>query len=117
VSEREPASWLTIERGWTVVAGDGTEVGKVDEIVGDSIADIFDGLTVKTGTLAAPRYVPAEQVGEITPGRVELTLSPAEIDELGEYEPPQPEERILPETASWTERIAGFFRRGLGRRP
>jgi hypothetical protein len=116
VSEREPASWLTIERGWTVVAADGSEVGKVEEIVGDSTADIFDGLTVKTGTFAAARYVPAEQVSEITPGRVELTLSPAEVERLGEYEPPRPEERILPETASWTERIASFFRRWLGPR-
>jgi hypothetical protein len=116
MSEREPASWLTIERGWTVVVADGTEVGKVHEIVGDSIADIFDGLTVKTATLAAPRYVPAERVGEITPGRVELTLSSAEVEQLGEYEPPGPEERILPETASWTERIAGFFRRSRGPR-
>ena len=109
----EPASWLTVERGWAVVARDGTEVGKVDEIVGDSTADIFDGLTVKTGTFATPRYVPAERVGHIAPGRVELELSPPEVEALGEYEPPGAEERILPETASWTERIAGFFRRGF----
>ena len=31
----EPVSWLVIERGWTVVAADGTEVGKVEEVVGD----------------------------------------------------------------------------------
>ncbi len=109
----EPASWLTVERGWTIVADDGTEVGKVDEIVGDSTADIFDGLTVKTGTFAAPRYVPAERVRHIAPGRVELELSPSEVEALGEYESPGPEERILPETASWIERIAGFFRRGF----
>ncbi len=109
----EPASWLTVERGWSVVAADGTDVGKVDEIVGDSTADIFDGLTVKTGTFAAPRYVPAERVAQITPGRVELDLSPAEVEGLGEYEPPGPEERILPETASLIERITGFFRRGF----
>ncbi len=108
----EPASWLTVERVWAVVADDGTEVGKVDEIVGDSTADIFDGLTLKTGSFAPPRYVAAERVRQITPGRVELELSPAEVEELGEYEPPQAEERILPETASWTERIASFFRRG-----
>ncbi|MDQ3876668.1 MAG: DUF2171 domain-containing protein [Actinomycetota bacterium] len=109
----EPASWLTIERGWTVAAADGSEIGSVDEVVGDSTADIFDGLTLKTGTFAAPRYVPAERVGHIAPGRVELELSTAEVEALGEYEPPGREERILPETASWTERIAGFFRRGF----
>lgn len=29
-------SWLVIEPGWAVVASDGTEVGYVEEIVGDS---------------------------------------------------------------------------------
>ena len=37
----DTVSWLLIEAGWTVLAADGTEVGKVDEVTGDSNADIF----------------------------------------------------------------------------
>ncbi len=93
----EPVSWLLIERGWNVEATDGTEVGKVEEVVGDSGHDIFSGLTVASGLLKRPRYVPAENVGEITEGRVRLSISADEFERLGEYEEPPPSERILPD--------------------
>jgi Uncharacterized protein conserved in bacteria (DUF2171) len=85
-----------IERGWTVVAADGTEVGKVEETVGDSARDIFNGLTVATSFFGKARYVPAERVGEITEGRVELTLAPAEVERLGGYEEPPPSGQVVP---------------------
>jgi hypothetical protein len=69
----DPVSWLMIEPGWEVVGADGESVGKVHEVLGDPEADIFDGLQVSAGVLAETRYVPAEQVGEITEGRVQLT--------------------------------------------
>ena len=31
----DPVSWLLVEPGWKVVASEGSEVGKVDEVVGD----------------------------------------------------------------------------------
>ena len=45
----------------------------MDEVVGDPELDIFHGLNVASGLLAESRYVPAEEVGEITEGRVQLT--------------------------------------------
>ncbi len=69
----DPVSWLVIEPGWEVVGADGDSVGKVHEVVGDLEADIFDGLQVSAGVLGETRYVPAEKVGEITEGRVQLT--------------------------------------------
>jgi hypothetical protein len=48
----------------------------VHEVVGDPEADIFDGLQVTAGVLAETRYVPAEEVGQITEGRVQLTAGP-----------------------------------------
>jgi hypothetical protein len=86
----DPVSWLVIEPGWTVVAVDGTEVGKVEEVVGDIGEDIFNGLTISTGLLGPPKYVPAEVVGPITEGRVQLDISHAAIDELEHHEPPPP---------------------------
>ena len=69
----DPVSWLVIEPGWEVVGADGARVGKVHEVLGDPEADIFDGLQVSAGVLGETRYVPAEEVGEITEGRVQLT--------------------------------------------
>ena len=63
----DPVSWLLIEPGWEVVDRDGNTVGKVDEVLGESDADIWDGLTVDG------EYVPAEHVGTIVEGRITLT--------------------------------------------
>jgi hypothetical protein len=81
----DPVSWLLIEAGWTVLGADGTEVGKVDEVTGDSNADIFDGLAIATSALGKPRYVPSEQVAEIVEGTVRLKLSPEQVEALDEY--------------------------------
>ena len=69
----DPVSWLVIEPGWEVVGADGEGVGRVDEVLGDQERDIFDGLQVSAGVLGESRYVPAEEVGTITDGRVQLT--------------------------------------------
>jgi hypothetical protein len=71
----DPVSWMVIEHGWTVVGEDGSEVGRVDEVVGDEDADIFTGLKVLTGVLGRPKYVPSEEVGVIVEGTVHLTVS------------------------------------------
>jgi len=81
----DPVSWLMIETGWKVIASDGSEVGEVDEIAGDSSLDIFDGLAIATSAFGKPRYVPAEQVAEITEGTVRLKLTKDQVDQLGEY--------------------------------
>jgi hypothetical protein len=105
----DPVSWLVVERGWKVVASDGSEVGRVDELVGDTGQDIFDGLTVSSGVMGRPRYVPAERVRSITEGRVELDLGPEEAERLPAYEEPAPSERIVPEESLW-QRIRRVFR-------
>ena len=94
----DPVSWLLIEAGWKVLAADGTEVGKVDEVTGDSNADIFDGLAIATSALGKPRYVPSEQVAEITEGAVRLTLTREEAKHLGEYLEPATSATIEPDS-------------------
>ena len=69
----DPVSWLMIEPGWEVVGADGESLGKVHEVLGDPEADIFDGLQVSAGVLGEAQYVPAEEVGTIIEGRVQLT--------------------------------------------
>lgn len=100
----DPVSWFLIEPGWKVVAASGEEVGSVDEVVGDSSEDIFNGLSISTSLLGRPRYVPSEQVGTITEGRVQLRISKEAAERLGEYEEAPTSAEILPEGA-------GAFRR------
>ena len=104
MTERDPVSWFLIEAGWKVVDATGEDVGSVDEVVGDSSDDIFNGLSISTSLLGKPRYVPSEQVGEITEGRVQLTLSKNQVDGLGEYEEPATSAEILPEEAGTLRR-------------
>ena len=84
-TQGDPVSWLMIRPGWKVVAADGSEVGEVDEVAGDDTVDIFDGLAVATSALGKPRYVRSEQVGTITDGVVNLTITPDEVAGLEEY--------------------------------
>ena len=81
MADADPVSWMVIEQGWSVVDSAGDSVGRVDEVLGDMNADIFNGLNVLAGTLARPTYVPAEDIGEIVDGQIQLTLTK---DELGD---------------------------------
>jgi hypothetical protein len=94
---RDPASWLLVERGWRVVDRDGEKVGRVEETIGDSGKDIFNGLSISTGLLSAPRYVPAEHVAEITDGRVRLDLTKSELARLEAHDEPPPSAAIRPD--------------------
>jgi len=85
-----PVSWLVIEPGWSVVSADGEEIGQVEEVVGDTGEDIFNGLAVSTGLLGKPKYVPAERVREIVEGEVRLDLPAAALDSLDDHEPQPP---------------------------
>jgi hypothetical protein len=99
MSDSDPVSWFLIEPGWKVFDAGGDEVGSVDEVVGDSSDDIFNGLSVSTSLLGRPRYVPSEQVGSITEGRIQLTISKEQVERLGEYEEPPTSAEILPDEA------------------
>ena len=84
----DPVSWFGIERGWEVV-GDGGKLGTVEEALGDPERDIFDGLSIATGLLGKPRYVPAELVREIVEGTVRLSIGQDELERLEEYDEPR----------------------------
>ena len=100
-----PVSWFLIEPGWKVESSDGAEVGHVEEVTGDSNADVFDGITVGSLMFARPRYVPSEQIGEIVEGRVRLTIDRAAFEQLGEFKEPPEQEIIEPERTSLVQRL------------
>jgi hypothetical protein len=96
MSPGDPVSWFLIEPGWKVVDASGKEAGRVEEVVGDSNADIFSGLAISVGLLKGHRYVPSEQVSRITDGEVQLSLTQDELGSLEKYEQPAVSEQILP---------------------
>jgi hypothetical protein len=110
--EPTTVSWKVIEPGWSVVTADGDEVGEVFQTVGDTNADIFDGLAVTRrggpdfihDFVDKPRYVIADQVASIQEGVVRLTLTEEEIGRLPEHHAPESAE-ILPESAGIIDRI------------
>ncbi|HZD86619.1 MAG TPA: hypothetical protein VE088_01275 [Gaiellaceae bacterium] len=105
----DPVAWTMIERGWKVRDAAGDEVGKVGRVGGDPGADIFDGLTITRGVLSKDRYVRAEAVAEIVEGTVKLSLSRAEVESLPEFHHPAAEERVLPESSTWYQRLAWWL--------
>jgi uncharacterized protein YrrD len=96
VSDADPVSWLVVEHGWRVVAADGSALGTVHDVIGDTGKDIFNGLAVSPGLLKRPKYVPAEAVAEIAEGEVRLALSKDEFEQLGEHDEPPESAEILP---------------------
>jgi len=99
-ADETPVSWLLIEPGWKVHAADGTEVGRVEDVVGDTTKDIFSGLAVSggllPGILAKAKFVPAERISALSDGRVDLDLSADAVDALDEHEPVPPPEPLGP---------------------
>ncbi|HEU0193134.1 MAG TPA: hypothetical protein VFQ71_02985 [Gaiellales bacterium] len=116
-------SWKLIEPGWDVHASTGDLVGHVFKTVGDSDADIFDGLAIVQHEGQAysvihnfwdrPRYVAAEQVTAIAEGSVTLALTPEQADDLPLHDAPE-SARIEPESASRRDRLETSVERDLG---
>jgi hypothetical protein len=105
----EPVSWFVIEKGWEVVDADGEPIGKVEDVVGDMGNDIFNGLAISSGWLDRPRYVAAEQVAEITAGRIRLELTRGQAGRLAEHRQPPPSLEISSEEAGAADRAADVF--------
>jgi hypothetical protein len=105
----DPVSWLLIRPGWRVEAADGSEAGRVDEVTGDSNADIFNGLAITVHRLGARRYVPAEQVAEIVDQTVRLTLDHAGIEQLPAFKEPAEAIEVSSEGASWWTRVTSWL--------
>ncbi|HEV2998429.1 MAG TPA: DUF2171 domain-containing protein [Solirubrobacteraceae bacterium] len=108
-------AWLSIKSGWKVLAADGSEIGEVDEVVGDEHSDIFDGLSIATSALGEPRYVTADRVAEIEEGTVRLALGPEEVAQLEEYLQPATSVEIEPDDhRGVVEKIEAEFRKVEG---
>ena len=77
----QPIAWMALDTGTPIVTSDGTELGRVHEVVADRQKDIFSGLTFRDGVLSGERFVPAATIDTITTEEVRLTVSSAEADQ------------------------------------
>lgn len=101
----DPVAWKVIERGWAVYDVNGKTVGAVDQIVGDTEADIFDGIAIDDSVLGPKKYVPSEDVARIEEGGVHLSIPGDSIATLEDMRA-APQEQILPEATKWYQRLA-----------
>ena len=69
-----------------MLAAGGEEVGKVREVIADEQKDIFSGVTLDTGLLSGPRFVPAEMIEEMTDDVVTLVITVERAEELKPFE-------------------------------
>ena len=80
-----PSSYLALEPGTGVYSSDGKELGKVEHVLADPDADIFDGIVLDTSVLpGGHRFVDAPEVDEIYERGVVLTIGAAEAEGLPE---------------------------------
>jgi hypothetical protein len=77
-------SYLTLEKGATVRASDGSEIGKVERVLADSATDIFEGLVIDTRFgPGGHRFVEAEQVAQMDEdGGVTLSIDGDAVKQL-----------------------------------
>jgi len=85
----DEVSWRVIEPGTPVFASDGTPVGRVTHVLGDSERDIFDGVGFRHHLWTAPRMAAAADIARITARRIFLRLSTAEVERCPAYQEEQ----------------------------
>jgi hypothetical protein len=83
-----PASYLTLGEGTEVRSSDDRRVGTVAHVLADEEKDIFEGLVLDTGD--GHRFVDADQVAELSEGRVVLRIEAARVAGLPEPSPNPP---------------------------
>ena len=77
----EPISWMTLGSGTRIAAADGTELGRVHEVIADRQKDIFSGITFRDVLLGSDRFIPAELIGDMTADEVRLTVGSDDAQE------------------------------------
>jgi hypothetical protein len=78
-----PSSYLAVRKGVPVFSSDGEELGRLDEVLKDAKADMFDGV-IFDGRLGPGglRFVDAPEVGEIYERGVVLKIDAATAGKL-----------------------------------
>ena len=82
IDDGHAVHYTALERGIPVLSSEGEEVGKVVEVLDNYREHIFDGLEIET-TGGERKFVDAPEVARTAERAVTLTISAAEVAQLG----------------------------------
>ena len=102
--EGQAIHYSAVARGTPVIAADGDEVGRVEQVVDNYREHILDGFVIKMGD-GAIRFVDAPEVARTTDRAVTLTIDAAATAQL-----PPPDEgspNYRPNTGGTLSRMLG----------
>lgn len=81
--DETPVAWTALRRQTPVVGADGSEIGTLEEVLGDQDDDIFHGLVVKRGGDRVE--LPAAHVKKMTERHIVTDLDSVGADSLSAY--------------------------------
>ena len=101
--------YTAVTRGTPVLTSDGTEIGKVDEVLDNYREHIFDGIVIETpaGEL---RFVDAPEVARTAERAVTLSITAAEAAQLPQPERAPPSFRPRPGKSRLARFLGGWRR-------
>lgn len=105
--EGHPVHYSAVPRGTPVYSSEGTEVGRVREILDNRREHIFDGVVFTDGD-GEPRFVDAPEVARTAERAVTLSIDAKAARQLG---PPEKGARIVPGLTGGLGRLFGARRR------
>ncbi|MGH2429901.1 MAG: hypothetical protein ACRDGV_13655 [Candidatus Limnocylindria bacterium] len=85
----DPVAWSYVESGTAVVGSNGTELGKVEAMLGTEEENIFHGVAVKPESGGPVRVIPADSVMHLTPSKVEVGYDADALARAEEHRPPE----------------------------
>ncbi len=83
--DETPIAWTKLAEKEPVLAADGTEIGRIHQVLGDRNEDIFHGLAVKLASGGRVVEVPMARIKRMTERHVLTDLSPSEAAALPVY--------------------------------
>jgi hypothetical protein len=82
IDDGHAVHYTAVQRGTAVISSEGEEVGKVAEVLDNYREHIFDGLVIETSS-GERKFVDAPEVARTAERAVTLTITSAEVAELG----------------------------------
>jgi sporulation protein YlmC with PRC-barrel domain len=83
--DETPIAWTALPQGIQVVASDGADIGKVEDVLGDREDDIFHGLLVRRAADGERVELPATHVKKMTAHHVVTDLDAGQAGTLQAY--------------------------------
>jgi hypothetical protein len=83
-----PVAWTALSRDATVVAADGTEIGRVRFVLGDQQEDIFHGIAMRRASDGETVEVPWRRIKQMTERHVLTDIPADEAGSLSAYREP-----------------------------